>query len=485
MALWSAFCGGSYQALSPSIAADTCVNLFTETRQIAPKVKQQTLYGTPGLKRDAIVSQVGCRGWFTLDDRVWVVVGGELYERTGTSTYLPLGSIANDGTAVFFASNGQGGNQLAIVGGGELKVLDLTTNALSAAITLPFSNPVMIVFLDGYGLINERDTPKVWYSALEDLATWDALDFFVRSNTGDNVVGLAVTKDRIWTFGSQTASLYYDQGDVDNPFQPYPGTTMQVGAITASAIATYNDVVTWLAMSPQGQARIVRAIDAQAETISTPPIDLFLARCGRLLDAEVLVYEQEGHPFAVFTCPSSPDAIQSYAFDHRENLWHARAGWNETAGDWLRWRARGGTATGQLVLVGDYATGHLYTLDLETYDDDGNPLIAERTAPYLGDENQFVFVNEVELGIQPGVGTAACPDPQVELFVSRNGAQTFASAGTRALGKIGEYLTRAVWHRLGRARADRVVLRVRQSDPVKRVWGPGLWVSLSSGTGQA
>lgn len=482
MSLWSAFCGGAYQALSPWLAADEAINVFLETQYQGAK-KTSTLYGTPGLKSDgATVSEVACRGWFAVDQRVWVTVGALLYERTSPGVYVSRGAIPNDGAPV---SYGLVANTLGIVGGGALNVLNLTTNVLTP-IVLPFSNPVMIVIFDGYGMINERDTANVWFSTPGDITLWAAADLFVRQ-TGDHVIGLAQTKDRLWTFGSQHTQLYYDTGDQNQPFLPYPGSTLLTGAASPWSIGVYNDVVTWVGISPQGQGRVVRAVDAQAETISTPPIDLWLSKCPHLMDVETLIYQQAGHPFVAITCPSNTDPIKTYVYDHREGLWHARAGWDDVTGDFTRWRARGSAATIDQVFAGDYATGDLYVLDLNTFDDAGRTLVRQRTAPYLSDENQWLFLQSFELGIQPGVGTAAAGlghDPVVELFVSRDGAQTFATAGVRALGAIGRYLTRVVWQNLGRARADRIVLRVRQTAPVRCVWGPGAWLRAVPGDGR-
>ena len=491
--LWQAFCGGSYQALAPILAADQTVNLYTETREVAGSPKQVWMYGTPGLRWFAMVATQGGRGWFSQDGRTWTVVGNALYEvNYTTGTVTTRGTIANDGLSVSFATNGQGGDQLGIVGGGELKVLDLVTNVLSAAISLPFSNPVTIEFLDGYGLINEADTPIVWYSALEDLETWDALDFFTRSGSSDNIVGLAVTKDRVVTVGTKTTTQFYNSGDTDTPFLPYPGTTIQTGSHTARVLDTYNDQVYFLGQSDKGQHRVVRLVETQIQDISTPPINAWLARCPTLDDAEILMYEQAGHPFMAITAPSSPDEIKTYVWNIRESLWHARAGFSD--GQYTRWRASGSAVdAGGRVFVGDFENGNLYTLDLTLYEDQTSEtgtaiLKAERTAPYASAENQWFFLQQVELGVQVGQGlsddTVQGYDPQAMLEISRDGAQSWTPVGFASLGKLGAYLTRVIWRPRCRVRADRLVLRVTQTDPVQRAWGPGLWLRLETGTGQ-
>lgn len=491
MPFWPNFIGGFYQTRSPYAGIDQAVNIYTETRLVPGSLVEHWIYGTPGLKLETTVTPAngnGCRGWFTQDGRTWVTVGNTLYERTATATYTSRGLIADDGFPVSYASNGAGGQQLAIVGGGNVYVLDLLTDTLTTA-TLPFLDPVMIVFQDGYGLVNQADTPTVWFSALEDFTTWDALDFFARSNSSDNCIGLAVTRDRVWFLGSKTTTQYYDTGDADNPWQPYPGTTIQVGAVTAWAITMYNDVMRFLSMSAKGEVHIVQVkVDASVQILSTPPIVDALISCTTLDDAEMMVYEQDNHPFIVLTLPSCPDDIKTYHCDLLEqNLWAARAGWDEDTGVYTRWRARGTTAFATEVFVGDYATGDLYTLDLNTFTDNDVTLRRERIAPFLSTQNQWLFLRQVQLQAQQGVGLETGDDedvdPEVELQISRDAAQTWVSAGGAALGAMGNLAARTIWRNLGRMRADLAAIRVIQTAAVRCAWG-GLWLTTENGTGQ-
>lgn len=486
MPLWPELCGGAYQTLSPIMAAETAVNVFVETRQIAGSPKQSTLYGTPGLDSDAVVATVGNRGWFTEDGRTWTVVGILLYERTGAATYVSRGSITNDGFPVSFGSNGEGGDQIWIVGGGELKVLGRLTNVLSAAIALPFSGPVQTAFIDGYALINQINSPIVWFSALEDATSWDALDFFARSGTSDNIVGILVSRDRIAGLGSKTTTQFYDSGDVDTPFLPYPGTTVQYGLVNPWAFALYQDIVYSIAESASGQRMVIASQGPTVQRISTPPIDLFLSSCTTLRDAELGIYEQAAHPILIMTCPSAVSDLKTYGFDVKENLWHSRASLDPVSGNYLRWRVRNFTVNAGVVLGGDATTGDCYVLNLATYTENGAVLKRERTAPYLGTENQWLFLDQFELGTQAGVGlsTGQGSAPVTSLEISRDGAQTWVSAGFAALGAIGAYGARAIWRRLGRARSDRLVVRLTQTDPVACVWGPGAWLTTTPGSGQ-
>jgi hypothetical protein len=491
MALLTEFVGGTYQALSPALAADEAINCFLETRRAEGSVKTRALYGTPGLKAFiAGTSAAGssrCRGWFSQDGLTLVVCGTVLRRvnlDAGTTTVL--GVIADNGEPVSFASNGKGGDQVAIVGGGQLKVLDTGAMTLGAAVTLPFADPVMVIFMDGYFLINQRHFPVVWFSALEDGENWDGLDFFVRSNTSDTIIGIGQAKSAVWAFGSATTTLFYDSGDADTPFLPYPGSATAIGCLTPWAIQKRGDVFTWLATGTDASAHVVKASGApDALTLSTPPIDRVLRQCRDLSTAVALSYEQDGHAFYVVTLPDAPADVQTYAWDDTEGLWHARAAWDRTLGRFEAWRAAQALTHEGHVYVGDRASNALYELDLDTFADVTGILRSVRRIPYVSDDaSTLIFLDDVELVAETGVGlaTGQGAHPMALLRISRDAAQTWVSAGSRSLGAIGAYGARAIWHRLGRVRPDRLVLEVSMTDPVRRAW-LGLRLRSTAGTG--
>lgn len=483
-ALWSAFVGGTYEARSPVVGVDQTINLYPERRQQQGSPKQLAFYGTPGLDLlTTAANNAPCRGWFTQNGRTFGVFGSNVTELSG-STLTVLGTIADDTAPVSMTSNGEGGFQVGIVSAGTFTVLDLSTNTLTP-VTLPFANASVCAFLDGYTFINEGHSPYVWFSALEDMTTWDALDFFSRTASADNVMSIAVMKDRLWVFGTQTITLFYNSGDADTPFLPYPGTTTQVGLVNPYALTVYADMMYWVGETSTGLRTVFAATEPSPQSLSTPPIDQWLSECSTLDDAEVLVYAQEGHTFVAWTCPSAASDIKTYVYDLREQLWHARADWDSATGSWLRWRARGATRIGQDIIVGDASSGNVYLLSLDTYTNNGDVLRRLRRGPYIADDNQWVFVTELELAMQPGVGLVSGQgsDPEVVLRVSRDYGQTWTSAGPRSIGAMGRYFDRCRWLRIGRTRADRMVLELSMTDPVKCAW-LGCWLAADAGTGQ-
>ncbi len=491
MALFPNFIAGSYAMRAPNIDVETTINLFPGTLDIGDNAKQGVLYGTPGLRSIVTAPEVICRVMFYQDGRTFTVIGSSLYEATITGSGLTvaasltrrgsLHALGTDGLPVYMASNGAGGHQLAIVSAGKLYIFDTTANTLSGAVTTSLtgaSGP--IVFLNGYFLMVEVGTIKFWYSALEDGTSWPGANFIARSNASDNIVGMAVLHDQLKIWGSKTAEWFYDSGNVNTPFLPYPGSVSMDGAVAAAGCGVLGETLVWVATNERNLIRMMSAGTGEASVISTPAVEFAWASYSTVSDVELLCYEQEGHPFV---CVTFPTADVTWVYDLRETQWHQRDS-QDTMGLFHRWRVRGTCApAAQAMLVGDYQTGDVYALQLDTFTDNGTAIRRLRRAPYLSAENQWLFLDQIELGLQAGVGTGATPAPQVKLRLSRDFGNTYSAYQTAGIGAAGAYQTRAIWRGLGRSRADQLVVEVTQTDPVRTVWGPGLYLRTTPGSG--
>jgi hypothetical protein len=488
--LFTAFCGGSNREASPTIDAEMTVNLYRTTVETEGAAKAAYLRGTPGLKRIFAPIPGRGRGVFYQDGQAWTVIGTQICRlifdpTSGACTGISaIGALPDDGLPVSFASNGDGGNQLAICGGGKLILLDLPTGGVSAPITLPLTNPPQFVgFMDGYFVLSERGTIRFWFSAIENGRVWDALDFVSRSTASDRIIAVACANSRVWLFGSETSEAYEDVGDADNPFQPIKGSLFQIGLAAAYSLSLGVATMRWLGRTNTSGVAVYRLDGYTGTRVSTHAIEAALAQAPTVSDAEAFTYMQDGHIFYALTFPSLGVAGDTLVLDELEHEWHHRRAWNATIGREEMWRVRGHAFTGTQHLVGSRDNGAVWALDPKTYDDDGAILRARRRAPYLGAENTYATIDRFELGTEPGLGltTGQGSDPQAELFLSRDGAKTWISAGPAPLGAMGHYGDRTVWTQLGQARIDRLVFEVVITDPVPRVIGPGAWVTATPG----
>ncbi len=488
MSLIAGFIGPAYRVRTRNMAAEVCRNRYIETIDEQKNVKRQMLVRAPGITLDATaaVPDTVSRGNFSQDGRTWTVIGGTLYERTAAGTLVSCGAIANDGRLCTFASNGRGGEQLAICGAGRLYVLNLITNALTETL-LPLTNPAGVVdFIDGYLLLTELDSLRTYFTHLEDFSVIDALDFFAVSQTSSNVVGIKVIGARIWVLQSQSGSVYYDSGDADNPFVPYPSTVMQEGLQNRYAVVIVGETLVWLSQDNQGFARVVQAQTPTPNRISTPAIEFALSQAGSLNDAEMYAYEQEGHAFAVLTCPSLGDHGQTWVYDDREKAWHERSSWDSNGGFDKQWRVRGICNANGTLLVGDWNTANVGVLDLNVSTEYGETMRSVRRAPFISAENQWLFIDQIEMGLESGVGVISGQglNPELMLSISRDSGHSWSPPTNASFGVLGAYNAMPAWRRLGRVRADRFVLEISETDPVGGAWGPGIWMRAQPGTGQ-
>jgi hypothetical protein len=489
--LFTGFIGGSNAERSPAIDAELSVNLYRSTVETEGAPKTTYLVGTPGLRRVAVAPGIGPgRGIFYQDGHAWTVIGTRvctlgLNAATGEVESLTvIGTLPDDGRPVSFATNGEGGNQLAICGGGQLLILNLATGVLSAPIGLPLVHaPQFVGFMDGYFVLSEQTSIRFWFSAIENGVLWDALDFVSRSTASDQIVNVACANSRVWVFGSETSEAYEDVGDADNPFQPIKGSLFQIGLAAAYSLSLGVSTMRWVGRSNTSGAAVYRLDGYSGTRVSTHAIEAALARACSLSDAEAITYTQQGHLFYALTLPSLGVAGDTVVLDELEHEWHHRRTWNAALSREERWRVRGHAFTGRRHLVGSRDSNVLWVLDLDAYDEDGAILRARRRAPYLGAENTYAAIDAFELGTEPGVGlTSGQGDaPQAELLVSRDGAKTWISAGLAPLGAMGHYGDRTVWTQLGQARIDRLVVEVVITDPVKRILGPGAWIRATPG----
>jgi hypothetical protein len=491
MALFTGFCGGSNAERSSLIDAEITVNLYPTTVETAGAAKAAYLVGTPGLRPLVTGPTAGpCRGIFYQDGRGWTVLGDQVCALVFDAAsgdvvgVTAIGQLPNDGRPVSFASNGDGGNQLILCGGGLLKLINLATGVLSAAIPLPLAGvPRFVGFMDGYFVCHEEGSIRFWFSGIENGLSWDALDFVSRSTASDGIVALATANSRVWIFGSETSEAYEDVGDADNPFQPIKGSLFQIGIAAPYSLSLGLATMRWLGRSNTSGLAVYRLDGYTGTRISTHAIETAIAGARTVADAEGFTYSQQGHLFYVLTLPSLGSDGDTIVLDELERQWHHRRTWNTHLAKEQVWRVRGHAFTGRWHVVGDRSSAALWALDLDRFDDGGFVLRARRRAPYLGAENTIASIDAFELGVEPGVGLTSGQGaaPQIELFVSRDGAKTWQSAGLAPLGAMGHYGDRTRWTQLGQARIDRLVFEVVITDPVKRILGPGAWVQATPG----
>jgi hypothetical protein len=469
--------GSSYVTRSVNAADNRMVNLFPE---VIPEGGKEPgfLNRAPGLNFLQTIGTGPIRGlWVAkISTSVFYVVSGvEVYKlssTTGTPTLIgtvsgtgPV-SIADNGAQIFFACNGPS------------FIYNINTDVFGPITDPDFPGAVTVGFLDGYFVFNEPNSQKIWVTALLDGYDINALDFASAEGSPDGLVAVNVDHREAWLFGSDSVEVWYDAGLADFPLTRIQGAFNELGCAAAFSVAKLDNTLFWLGTDARGQGIVYKANGYNGQRVSTHAVEWQIQQYGNISDAIAYTYQQDGHSFYVLTFPS---ANATWVYDAATQAWHERAGWDN--GSFTRHRSNCQCNFGGNIIVGDYQNGNIYTLDLDTYADNGqiqrwlrswralptgtNTL--KRTAQhslqldaqagalltpiteyvYLTTEDGFKLITESYDNLVDETTLSVNPPPQFMLRWSDDGGHTWSNEHWAQGGAVGAYGTRIFWRRLG------------------------------------
>lgn len=280
-------------------------------------------------------------------------------------------------------------------------------------------------------------------------------------------------------FNTQTTEIAQTSGDADLVF--VRTAVLEYGCKAKYSPAKSDSTVFWLSQNDSGDGIVMMAEGYSPTRISTHALEAAIAGYGDVSDAWGYCYQQNGHTIYVLTFPGHA----TWAFDASAKRWTQLTYRNPTTGDQEQHRGNAYMFLGSTHMLGDYASGNLYALDLDTYTDNGNPITRERAWAVIENENKWLRHNRLELMAEMGVGLdgIAPPTPGADplwlLDWSDDGCRNFSNSREIRIGQIGDYRNRGVVRRLGLSR--RRVYRLRTTEPVKiAVYGANLDATSSS-----
>ena len=470
--------GSTYVARSVNAADARMVNLFPE---IVPEGGKEPAFlnRCPGLKFQNRVGVGPIRGLWshqTNGDDFYVASGNEFYKLTSlTGTPIKLGNISGTGP-VSIADNG---TQLFIACGAKGYIYNESTDVFAEITDPDFPGATTVCYLDGYFVFNEPNSQKIWVSQLLDGTSVEPLDFASAEGSPDGVVGIINDHKELWVFGTDTTEVWYDAGGTDFPLAPIQGAFNEIGCLSPWTIQKLDNSIFWLGTDPRGDGIVYRADGYKGQRISTHAVEWQIQQYPDLNEATAYTYQQDGHGFYVLNFPS---ANTTWVYDASTQAWHERAGFVD--GDFTRQRADNMCNFQFETIVGDFENANIYTLDLDTYADNGQIqrwLRSWRALPTGQNNLNRTAQHSLQLDIQAGVGLndGQGSDPEVMLRWSDDGGHTWSNEHWVKIGKIGQYGRRAIWRRLGMTEKIRDrVYEVSMTDPVKTtIMGAELHVS--------
>ncbi len=356
------FIGGTNLLISRQMSDERTINLFQETTRGGGKV-EKGLRPSEGMRQHAVVNATDTSAAFSQDGRAWTVTGTVLAEIFADGSVIERGTVDYDGTKATMASNGSAGHQLGVCSAKKLYVLDLDTNVFTLVADFQSNNVDvrMIEFMDGYLFALQEDTRRVYYSALEDMLTWDfTFGYLERSWGSDNISFIKRAGRQLWFVGTLTSEVWADNGNAEIPFAPIQGAFLDIGSCAPFSGVRDGATITWLSQDERGAGMVVRAAGYDPEQVSTPAIATMIQlENSDLSTSEAFVHQIGGHQFYWLYVPGLDTTP---VFDFLEGIWSERAMWNKVYGIWEPHVARCHMYAFQKNLVGVRDNGVIYHL---------------------------------------------------------------------------------------------------------------------------
>lgn len=443
---------GAYTSRALIANAQRCVNLYPE-KNPADSEAPVTHNVTPGLTvlSTAPVLTEGRCLYRASNNVIYAVVGSGVYMISASWVFTLLGTI---GTTNGICSMVDDDTQILLVDGSPTgyKII-LSTNVFSKVTDVNFFGADKVGFLDTLLVSNVAATQQ-FQSTKPNVFVWDPLYFASKTGYNDRLVTLAVCHREIWLLGSQTSEVWYNAGNAGFPFALFPGTFIQHGCAAKYSVAKHDLNVFWLSQDDDGQGIVVMGSYYKAERISTYAIENAIAGYSRIDDAIGFTYQQGGHIFYVLTFPT---ADRTWVYDKQTDLWHERNS-IDANGVEHRWRPNCAVNAYGTVVALDYQNGKLYKLDLNSFNEDGLPIVRRRGFPHLVSNGNRVSYACFRADIQCGEianYSQTSPAPMIFLRWSDDRGRSWRNPVGQSLGATGEFILQPQWRRLGMAR-DRV-----------------------------
>lgn len=455
----------SYPVRSTKQNAQRLINMYAVPDTAGGKT-QVALYPTPGLLEFGDTNGFVIRGMLEVRGTLYLVKDDKFGTMSSSGVFVSVGTLSTATGRVSLAATF---DEILIATGSTAYHYKISTTTFSTVSDADFpANCSYVAALDEYFIALKPSTDEFYLSTISDGLTWAALTFAAAETKSDNLVAALPLFQELWLFGETVTEIWFNTG-AEFPFERQEGAFINYGCLSDASVVMANNTAFWLGKSSSGQRIILTAENQFPKIISTEAMHFQMESYASVSDAFAYAYQQLGHEFYVITFPT---ANKTWAYDITTNLWHERNSINTASGTpqpaYTRHRANAYAFAHNKHLVGDYRTGKVFELDLDTFYDDSTKVIQRQIiTPALANQGKHLSIYSLELFAETGVGllTGQGSDPQVMLEVSRDGGFTYGNARFMGIGALGQYKQRIKWNQLGTARD--FVFRITVTDPIK------------------
>lgn len=479
------FVGQSYNMDLLDISAQRCVNLYPEVYDDGKTKVVGSLRSTHGLLLGvAMAGNNPMRGLYLASTGTFFGVRGSFVSSFDTSMTesalfnISTGTTVSDSTIVRFADTkvstttsnvtADDVNMLIADGSTDAYVWNITQSTATRITDTAYPGGSFVAELDGFFIVNKPGTLFAYYSALDDPFDWSTLRTITKEGRTDNITALIVHNGSLWLMGSLSYEVHRNTKNSNNQFLRVEGTDHDIGIAAPDSLAEDGSNVYWLAGNAAGHGKIYQSRGFDAVPISTTPIERSIHAYSTISDAEGFCFQQDGHQFYQLNFPTEGKTWEFDATTSRlmgSPQWHEKEYRNPATSTDESHRGRVHGFYNGKNWMGDKNNGNIYEVDQDTYTDNGDAIIRNRTSPTHWSARDRVFYPRFELDVARGVANATGQgsDPKQMLEISNDAGHTFGNKYQMDVGKIGHYDTRVRRELCGYARER--VWRATYSEP--------------------
>lgn len=460
------FLGGYDVGRSTNSVDAQLINLYFEISEGRDGKGPGALYTTPGLDLFATCGTGPVVGMSVFQNTLNVISNNKAYQVSANGTVTANGSLGTSAivtpvSMVSLAGEGSAGPTQT----GQLGVFTGTAGYYSTGgnfsqIALPTSltGPLTAAELDTFIVVNQVGTNIWWQSNSLDMSAWNALAFSFADSLPSNVVAIKMFNRTLFLLKTDSTEFWVDQGTAPFAFGRLNGPYTHFGCAAPFSPARVGDSLVWLTQTDEGQGMVVQATNYVPSRISNHAIERQIQSYGKISDAIGYAYQQEGHIFYVLTFPT---ASATWVYDATTSallgipMWHQRAAFNPSNGAFSRHQGNCYAFFNGLHLIGDWQTGNVYALDLNTLTDNGAQRKWVRTWRALKDPimepRRF---DSLQIDMQTGIGVPPTVSPELYIRWSDDGGHKWSNQVLGAAGAEGATALRVKFNRLGSTRRN-------------------------------
>lgn len=397
--------------------AGTDIVNWIPTAADAPSKSGMKLETPPGLRLFCSLGAGVTRCGYSAVGKMFVVAGSTLYEVRKDGTSSPRGTIPGAGRVMASHNQRALGHEFCFVNGSAGYVWNTQTSTFSKITDEAYPGSAVIDFADQY-LVQVDPFGRYWFhSDLAKATEYNSLDRAQSEGSPDRIVSVVVNNGEVVVFNTNTTEFFYNSGATTGTFKNKK-ILMDKGCAGPYARIILDNSVLWL-----GSDGVIYRLDGyRPQAISTGAIEKAI-RGKNWSKCFCYTVESPRHKIAYFSFPDG----QTFGFDAVTQLWHRR----KSAG-LERWRLNWTANFDGIWLAGDYASGDVYQLDWDAYDENGEALESEWTTPDIYDANNPFSLNRLELLFDTGGPETSPPlvqESEITLFSDPNSTGVHLNSG--------------------------------------------------------